>query len=73
MKQLPNTLFQCIGSKRFVEITMTCISEYDLNHEIFVESFLRQNNTAYVKEESVIRAQFESECVIEFETSCNIK
>lgn len=51
----------------FAEITMKCISEFDLDHRIFAESFLLSNRTPYEWGENVLIAHFDRDLYIEFE------
>ena len=64
---VPKEVFAPVGMVKFTNLTMQCIQKFEVDHKIFVESFLMWNRTAYEKTDSRFTAHFEQELAIEFE------
>jgi len=58
---IPDEVFAPVDAMTFMKITMQCIQQYTVNHRIFIESFLYQNNTSYSIVDDSIIAHFKSE------------
>ena len=58
-----------------MDITLNCINLYNLNHKLFIESFLKQNKTKYKWQGDTIIADFEKdgELKIDFEKDGELK
>nr|WP_310787580.1 DUF6882 domain-containing protein [Fusobacterium nucleatum] len=70
VKDLPNKVFSSsVDAGVFMDITLNCINLYNLNHKLFIESFLKQNKTKYKWQGDTIIADFEKdgELKIDFE------
>jgi len=76
---IPNEVFAPVNIQEFTSITMQCIQQFSINHKIFIESFLFQNDTPYEWKNDSIIAHFAQDLQIDFEqletTSriCNMK
>lgn len=76
---VPEEVFQPIGIEKFSNLTMQCIQNFDVDHKIFIESFLRWNGTKYDWNDNKIVAHFNQDLLIEFEQAddflriCNIE
>jgi len=70
---LPQEVFAPVDAPRFTRIAMECIQQYDVNHEIFVKSFLYQNNTPYDCKSDMITARFEQDLNVCFEDAGGVK
>jgi len=57
-KNIPDEVFQLVSAPRFVDITMRMIRQYELVHQIFVESFLIQNKCKYEWTDNLLNAFF---------------
>lgn len=66
---VPETVFQPIEIKQFVELTMQCIEQFPIDHKIFVESLLQWNKTAYNWDGNTLIANFSKNLHITFEQS----
>lgn len=51
----------------FINITTGCLQKYDLNHRVFVKSFLLQNHTKFEENSNSLKAEFDNDLKIEFE------
>jgi len=60
-------VFQAIDAKTFMDVAMGCIQEAGVNHKIFIESFLYQNDTRFEWQGNSIIAHFKQDLKIEFE------
>ena len=70
VKDLPNKVFSSsVDAGVFMDITLNCINLYNLNHKLFIESFLKQNKTKYKWQGDTIIAYFgkDGELKIDFE------
>jgi len=67
VRGVDETVFSGADIAAFAEITMKCISEFDLDHRIFAESFLLRNRTSYEWDANVLIAHFDRDLYIEFE------
>ena len=70
VKDLPNKVFSSsVDAGVFMDITLNCINLYNLNHKLFIESFLKQNKTKYKWQGDTIIADFgkDGELKIDFE------
>ncbi len=64
---VPEEVFAPVDALKFSDTTLKCIQGYDINHKIFVESYLVWNRTKYEWVGDKIVAYFENELHIEFE------
>lgn len=62
-----NSVFNPVDVHKFVSVTMDCIQKFQVNHKIFIESFLHWNKTKYSWEGQTIIAEFSQKLHIEFE------
>ena len=60
-------VFAGVDAKTFADITLQSISQFALDHRLFVEGFLLQNNTPYEWNGDVITAHFAKDITIAFE------
>lgn len=76
---VPDDVFKPVSMHKFVDITMQCIQSYNVDHKIFLESFLLWNGTKYEWDNNKLTAHFDQNLIIEFEQAdkfmriCNIK
>jgi len=70
---LPQEVFAPVDATRFTRIAIENIQQYDVNHEIFVKSFLYQNHTTYDCKDDMIIARFEQDLNIYFEDVDGVK
>lgn len=61
IKDLPGDVFKQVGCDTFIELVMKIIQQYELDHKVFIESFLLHNNCSYVWEGNVLAATFPEE------------
>ena len=71
------SLFEPIGAREFVKITSSCIQKHDVDHKIFIKSFLEFNGVKFdekiekggffKKAKDEIVAKFEKELLIKFD------
>ncbi len=61
VKDLPVNVFKQVGSDTFIELVMKIIQQYELDHKVFIESFLLHNNCRYLWESNVLAATFPEE------------
>ncbi|MCL2654414.1 MAG: hypothetical protein FWD65_01770 [Coriobacteriia bacterium] len=64
---LPDEVFTPVDMYKFVSISMDCIQQFSIDHHIFVQSFLYQNDTPYELSGQSIIAHFKQDLRIEFE------
>lgn len=64
---VPEAVFAPIDNLKFTRISMECVQNFQVDHKIFIESFLYQNNTPYEWDGLCINAHFEQDIKIEFE------
>ena len=64
---VPNSVFNPVDVHKFISITMDCIQEFEVDHKIFIESFLHWNKIKYSWEGQTIIAEFSQKLHIEFE------
>lgn len=62
-----NEVFRPIDVHNFISLSMECIQQFELDHKIFIESFLRWNEIKYEWQENSIIAHFKQDLLIEFE------
>jgi len=67
VQNLPQEVFAPVDSLKFTQIAMDSIRQFDVDHEIFIKSFLYQNHTAYECGDKIITAHFEKDLNIYFE------
>lgn len=60
-------VFAPLGATDFIFYTNHCIMQFEVDHKIFIESFLLWNKTDYEWKENKIIAHFEEDLFIEFE------
>ncbi len=60
-------VFATVDVHRFVSIAMQCIQEFTINHQIFIESFLYQNDISFEWSENSIVAHFDQQLHIDFD------
>lgn len=64
---IPQSVFEPIDHTTFTRIVMECIQGFQVDHKIFVESFLCENSTVYDWNGLSIKAYFDKTILIEFE------
>ena len=64
---VPNDVFAPIDIHSFVSTTLECIQNFQVDHKIFIESFLYQNDTSYEWENLSVIAHFKQDLKIDFE------
>lgn len=64
---IPNVVFAPLELPLFVSTAMECIQTFHVDHNIFIQSFLYQNNTPYEWDNQTIIAHFKQDLRIEFE------
>mgnify|MGYP000894733762 CR=1 FL=1 len=70
LSNVPDAVFEPVPIQRFVRTALECMEQYRLNDKIFIESFLRWNNTPYEwQEENRLVAHFEQDLTVLFEPS----
>lgn len=74
LTNVDNKVFESIDEKTFISISLECIQQYDLNHKIFIESFLMWNCTDYewISNYEII-ANFSNKIIISFDEMFRIK
>ncbi|MCL2147816.1 MAG: hypothetical protein FWH47_00530 [Methanomassiliicoccaceae archaeon] len=65
----PEEVFAPVDAMRFVSVSMQCIQQFDVDHEVFIRGFLHQNGTPYSQEGDAIIAGFDRDLRIEFESA----
>ncbi len=60
-------VFSEIDAEKFISVVMDSIQNFEVNHKIFIESFLYQNNILFAWKENCIIAHFKEDLNIEFE------
>ncbi len=73
----PASLFEALGAHEFVKIASDCIQDFDVDHKIFIKSFLEFNGVKFdentqkggflKKGKDEIVAKFDKELLIEFD------
>ncbi len=66
---VPDEVFDSVKMQKFIDITMWCIQQFEVNHIIFVEGFLIWNGTPYEWQGNTIVAHFDQDLRIDFEQS----
>lgn len=69
LDDVPHGIFESIDGMTFLQYTTQCIQSFYLNHRIFVESFLRWNQTPFEWKGDTLTAFFETSIAVEFEKS----
>jgi len=64
---IDSKVFSEINAEKFMSVVMDCIQKFEVNHKIFIESFLYQNNTLFEWKDNCIIAHFKQDLKIEFE------
>lgn len=64
---VPDSVFAPVDAAKFSRIVMECIGQFQVEHKIFVESFLMWNGTKYEWQENQIMAHFSRDVCIAFE------
>lgn len=64
---VPEEVFNPVGIEKFVDLTMQCIQNFDVDHKIFIESFLCWNGIKYDWNNNKLIAHFNKNLIIEFE------
>jgi len=64
---VPEKVYAPVNLERFLSIVTQCIGQYQLDHRIFIESFLLWNATPYDWEGQTLKAHFTQELRIAFE------
>lgn len=64
---VPDEVFAPVDGKTFADLTMQCIQQFGIDHRIFVQSFLYQNDTPFEWKGDHLIARFASPWDIEFE------
>ena len=64
---VPNDVFMSVDIHKFISITMDCIQKHHVDHRIFIQSFLYQNDTPYEVDDQTIIAHFKQDLLIDFE------
>lgn len=64
---MPKELFAPVDSLTFINSVSQCIQHFYLDHKIFVESFLRWNQTPFDWSGDTLTARFDADVVVEFE------
>ena len=67
ISKLPETVFSPVDIKKFADITELAIKNYDIDHKIFVENFLKWNKTKYEWQGDKIIADFGNEDKLEIQ------
>ena len=64
---MTDAVFAPIDMQKFINVTMQCIQQFEVEHKIFVESFLMWNGTSYQWNGNKLVAHFEQDLEISFE------
>jgi len=67
VKNLPEEIFKPVSAERFARIAMQIVSNYNLNAQDMIQSFLIENENEYLEENNKIIAFFENDTEIEFQ------
>ena len=67
ISKLPEIVFSPVDIKKFADITELAIKNYDIDHKIFVENFLKWNKTKYEWQGDKIIADFGNEDKLEIQ------
>lgn len=67
IENAPKEMFAPLTKYEFITYTVNCISEYPINHKIFLESLLQWSKIEYKWKENMILAYFDDIVSIEFE------
>lgn len=62
-----DSVFSSVDLQKFITISMECIQQFEIDHKIFIESYLIWNGTQYKWENQTIIAHFNQDLYIEFE------
>ncbi len=66
-------VFAPVDIERFVSTAMQCVQEFSVNHELFIQSFLFQNEIEYEWEDQSIIAHFDQDLQIDFDQQKRIE
>lgn len=66
IENLPNTIFEKIGSDKFIPRVIEIISNFDVNHKIMIKSFLINNGCTYEEQGNNVIAKFSENSIITF-------
>lgn len=64
---VPHAVFAPVDALKFISLTSQCISQFQINHKLFVEGFLRWNHTSYQWNGQTLVAEFSQPLTIVFE------
>lgn len=64
---VPSAVLAPVDIHRFISVAMECIQNFQIDHKIFVQSFLFQNDTPYEWSNDAIIAHFKQDLRIDFE------
>jgi hypothetical protein len=64
---VPASVFEPVDLQQFVNITMQCIQQWNVDHKVFIESFLLWNGINYKWSENNLIASFKSDLIVEYE------
>ena len=64
---IPDAVFASVDIHRFISITTGCIREFQIDHKVFIQNFLYQNDTSYEWDDQSVIAHFEQDLRIDFE------
>ena len=63
----PDTVFVPVSMHTFIDVSMRCIQQYEVDHRIFLASFLYQNDTPFTWDGDTIIAHFDTDLRIALE------
>lgn len=66
IKDLPQSIFEKIGSNKFVNRVMEIIQKFDVNHKLMIKSFLINNNCGVIERDNKIIGLFDDKSEITF-------
>ena len=69
---IADTVFNPVDMQNFISTTMNCIQQFEVNHKIFVESFLIWNGTSYEWNGDKLIAHFVQDLEISFERAGDV-
>ena len=67
IKQLPETIYEKIGSNEFISVVMRIIENFSLNHRLLIESFLINNDCELTRDGDTTIGAFGGDSNIKFE------
>lgn len=66
VKDLPDRIFNKVGSNTFITTVMEIISNFNVNHKLMIKAFLIENGCKYIEDENKIIADFSEVSKITF-------